>query len=157
LHVGAVPETHATMQPWAIPLPQREEPLVVAATREPVDLDQRPELVPLARNQAPVPWRDGFMAHMEAWWRGAAERLGRMIRSNQRGARIVAIPARSHARARPQPMMPAIARANREINALRQENERLRRELATLEMLRGQASPARSSQPPRRALDPLGV
>lgn len=121
---------------WALPLPVREEPLVEAAVRaEPAIAS--PDLAPLARNRAPVPWRDGVVAQMEAWLRSAAERLGRLVRSGP-GQRHRAPAA---ARRMP-PMAPAIARANREIGALRRENARLRREIAALERLRGPAAAA---------------
>lgn len=122
---------------WALPLPHRDEPLVVSAPPVVAVSAAASGLAPLARNRAPVPWRDGFMAHMEAWLRGAAERLGRIIGPSPASPRKATSPAPR----RVQPMVPAVARANREINLLRQENERLRREIAALELMRGSASP----------------
>lgn len=113
---------------WALPLPRREEPLVEASAAPEPAARPVPHLAPLARNRAPVLWRDGFVAHVEAWVRGTAERLGRLMSAGGRPAKPA--PARSR-----QPV-PAIARANREISALREENEKLRLQIEALERLR---------------------
>lgn len=130
---------HATVgSSWALPLPQVEEPLVEAASPS-------PSLAPLERNRAPVVWRSSVVANVEAWLRGASERLGQLMKAG-----AAKRPAKASVR-KVSPPVPAIARANREINALRAENQRLRLRLEALE--RSRTAPA-TAMPPWAA-DPV--
>lgn len=140
----AAAPVHGGQSSWALPLPRREEPLVeMPAQRHSAGPPPLPQLAPLARNRAPVPWRDGFVAHVEAWVRGKAERLGRLMAAGVRGAKALpaGAPPRPGGAGTGRLPAPAIARANREISALREENEKLRRQVEALERLRQAATP----------------
>lgn len=114
-----------------VPLPQKDEPLVENAAPQVRD----PALQPLARDRSLAPVRGGLIAHMEAWLRDTAQKMGRLMGPRPDASKAAA--------PRPQPTAPAITRANREIRALRAENEKLRQRLQALESVPWTSEPAR--------------
>lgn len=129
----------------ALPLPARPEPLVtVAPGRHPAPPAESPGVPPAAAmpgRTLPALHREGVAAQIETWLRQAARALSAMV------ARSVAAdgpangpaPRKGRAPYRGTASVPAIARANREIHALREENRRLKFEIAALDERRREA------------------
>lgn len=114
-----------------VPLPQKDEPLVESDAPQARD----PAVQPLARDRSLAPLKGGLIAHMEAWLRDTAQKMGLLMGPRTAAAKPAALC--------PQPTVPAITRANREIRALRAENERLRQCLQALESVPWTSEPAR--------------
>jgi len=119
---------------WALPLPAAEEPLVLATKpdRTAQSAGQTGDApVPLAKDRALVPWRDGLFAPLEDWFRASVARLARALAPRRPPTGTM----RRRRTPAPAPIVPAMARANREIAQLRKENEGLRLQLRALEQI----------------------
>lgn len=138
---------------WALPLPAREEPLVRPGSGAAAGgLEASPNGA-FPSGQSLAIWRDGLASEIEAWLRGAASRIARLLqvvahpeiqwahnaRKSERDVSQDAVSRRADKRAekrRAAQAIPAIARANREIDSLREENRRLRLQLEAMEQFR---------------------
>ena len=111
----------------------------------PAEARAAPPAVAMPGRNLPALHREGVAAQIESWLRQAARALSAMVARGAAAAGQANGPAPRKARApyRGTASVPAIARANREIHALREENRRLKFEIAALDERHRQAEAMR--------------